>query len=789
MRAAASSVATRGCPTDPCQLHFLPFHNPRFQIHSANSLAEWPALLRKGARSFKVDPRWLHGEVEEEEEEDAGGWEGAFILSHDPPLPPWDWEGRGYNYTLADLLDAIMDPAGPAAAVARSDPPLRIALCFKGAPIGGPCGGAPQAQRWLRAVDGFFEAARERLAASGLAEPGQVEFVLDGNALPMGCLAQRWRPWASVWMNGSGPDAAFTSDVPASEGLDRFLVLNEAARVERWAYYADPQVHYGKFSRPASPYPYQAWEPAAQTTIQELVRVFAEGPPHAPGLDFATNADVAMLQVYAGVGLNQELPTSGGGAGQVEGLVAILRPGLALVLEQQEQQQEHGPQGEQQALLRAYAFDARAPLSSLRARDLVLLPLAQGVRLSGYARSMVPLSPHSLWISSESGRFFVYDVHEEVEEDVRRNGVGGSTGGPSLRLELRQAGSLVDMAATSAPMTAEARLRLRRRLRRDEEKGGRRRWSLSTTVLRQEGSAVTVLELFAPGQEEGGACGLAVQIATVPLRGGGVGDDSCTHLRAPVCLWPHNQGESLSVEAAAAVVLETDGGGVVVFAAAGGEVLALLLDDGALGNAGGPRARDGSCWVQVGVGDHVSAAALPAHASGRNDSVVMLVAGGGFCYNSHLHNTGPVDVCRLHPERTPGVLDYTYGRAREWAALLREACQEQEAGGPQPAAPVKRLVSVCDAALLHGSYDLGTRPSLALYPLPGGHVGMLEVHGGFAASCPAEDVPPLGANASSVRAVGGRDARAYHWLRACDCGPALPRPGRLVADSFPMRGL
>jgi hypothetical protein len=736
-----------------------------------------------------VDPRWLWDEAKEAPRRPGED----LLLSHDPPLPPWDWEGRGYSNTLADLLDFVTDPQGPFVAVARANPapPLRIALCFKGAPPGGVCDGTRRARQWLRAVDRFFVAAQERLAGAGLEQPGQVEFVLDGNALPVGCLAQRWRPWASVWMNGSAPAAAFASDLPAREGLDRFRVLNEAAKAERWAYIAQPQVAYGKFSRPSSPYPYQAWEPAAQATIQELVRVFANGPPHAPGLDFATNADVAMLQVYAGVGLNQELPqppsasasasqhhgAKGSGDG-LEGLVAVLRPGLALVLEQR--------LSSSSGHLRAYAFDADAPLSSLRGKELVQLPPTEGLPLPGWTRgahggiqTMVAASPRVLWVSTEEGHYFVYAIHEETR--------GGAVG--RLQLELQQMGSLAGPA-----MVASAR---ERRLRRDGQGGRKRRrrgeprQSLSTAVLsHDEHGALRVLELLVPA--EGDGCGLAYQIVAVPLLGEDAGASSS--LRPPLCLWSSSPGRSSSsssssrssgeVESAAAVAIaEAGGDAMLVFAAAGGEVFALLLLDDS--------APSSSCWVQVGVGEHVTPA---TSARGGNESVVMLVAGGGFCYNSHLHNTGPVDVCKLRPKHTPGVLDYTYGWARDWVALLRDACGEGREPAPAPAPVRRRPLSACDARLLHGSYDLGTRPSLALYALPGGEVGMLAVHAGFEVSCPAEDVPPVPPPLSLGAAPGDDDdddyndeGPPYHWRRACACGPALPRPGRLVADSFPLR--
>lgn len=176
-----------------------------------------------------------------------------------------------------------------------------------------------------------------------------------------------------------------------------------------------------------------------------------------------------------------------------------------------------------------------------------------------------------------------------------------------------------------------------------------------------------------------------------------------------------------------------------------------------------------SSVVQIGVGTEVaaSAAVTPTLAGGdgrrkEREAMVMLVAGNGFCYNSHLHNTGPFNICKLVPHSTPGVLDYTYGTTSQWLQVLRRRSEAVS------------LVTPCDDDLLHGSYDLGFHPSVALFSSPH-FVGMLELHNGFPSDCP--DQPRL----------SKKEEEGLRRRRACECGPSLPRSREtLIVDSFPL---
>lgn len=798
-------------------------------MHSCNDLAQWPNLVRKGARSFKVDPRWVEWNAKSACRDPTG----CLVLSHDPPLPRLLGAQPAYYNFLEDVLD-LLAHVEPIRSVARREG-LRIALCFKGTP-GNLCnqgeGGHSQqnessvaaraATRWLRKVDTFVSVAKDLLQAQGLEE--SVTFVLDGGGVPVGCLAQRWRPWPSVWMSGSGPAEAFLSDA-VWDGSDRFQVLNEPADPGVWQALADPILNYGKFS--GGPYPYQVWEPGGQARIRSFIEIFHGGRPHPPGLDFASNSDVAMFQVYAGLGLNQGLddgapPERGeertegrgsAGCGEgVGGLVTVVRPGLALVLP------DRG-RGE----YRMYTFDPDQPLAGRRGlREGRPAPAWGSLWLPGFdpgggghgkdgggEGEGARIQTFSAWgdtllVGRTGGDYLLYDT-AGLQVD------GNATLGEVV---LRYKGAF-QASEASAPRSGSGAAPGRGsvRLRRTLLSAGGQRFSFSSTLMgpaRLEGDGGhTLLEVYIDLAWRQAGCRLAYQV--LDCGGGSLGDRAS---RQRGCLWW--AGESAEgritpehvpdVESAVAVAVQHAGGVVaLVFAAAGGGVFLTRVPDAAL-SPWAPAEEVGSGVVQIGVGHSVAASAVVVAGprGAESTSLVMLVVGGGFCYNSHLHNTGPRKVCELTPRATPGVLDYTYGLVLGWLQLLRGPALDPTRPDLRASAhPRRHLVNPCHPTLLHGSYDLGYSPAVALFPSRAGGmegVGMLEIHRAFEQVCPLGTLMRPGrqsgpsfkekeedTRAAAIEAERGQSGQEapVRELAACACGAAIARPAEsLVADSF-----
>lgn len=249
--------------------------NLGWQAHSYNDLRVWPQVARKSVRStlsIKVDPHSI-----------INASAGAFTLTHDDPIA-----GVHYNDTNELLKQAVT--------ILQEFPrlSLRIAMCFKqGADACNPK--SSDAKEWLPAVDAFFKNAE--LVVRDFA--GRLEFILDGNAEPEGCLKDRWRPWNATWIPSSNyhsPPGAELSD-NETLGYERFQVLNPSADTAEWAQLRSAD--YGKFKHGS--YPFQLWEPDDQATILDYAMDFISGPHMdnpALGLDYAINIDPQMWTVF-----------------------------------------------------------------------------------------------------------------------------------------------------------------------------------------------------------------------------------------------------------------------------------------------------------------------------------------------------------------------------------------------------------------------------------------------------------------------------------------------------------
>ena len=132
---------------------------------------------------------------------------------------------------------------------------------------------------------------------------------------------------------------------------------------------------------------------------------------------------------------------------------------------------------------------------------------------------------------------------------------------------------------------------------------------------------------------------------------------------------------------------------------------------------------DGYFWSNIGVGYHMDV-------SVRSDGVLILVSDYGYCYNSHQHNTRSTEkVCSSKPIPSQHVLDYSIGYEKDWAQLLDES-YTMASGHFNVSDIPDAYITPCHGRLLHGSFDQGSRPSVALSSSPS-QVYFLELHEGM----------------------------------------------------------
>jgi hypothetical protein len=272
-----------------------------YQIHSQNDLREWRQTFSKGATWLKVDfnyqppafcqnPAPAVARVDPETSD-----RGCFLLNHDTPSLA---RASPYN-TSSDILlwlnehpDLLHDVDG-----------VKIALCMKF--NGNICDGSAASENATALFDAFFTAAGELQQTYP-----QVEFVLDGALAPSpACLHEKWRPWNSTYIRSGGPAGAYTSN-DETQGFERFQINNMQWLTDFPGELLDG---YGKFATQGIDpgysvvYPYLIWEPADQTTLGVESGGYLSGHRHlmpdstSPGLRFATNSDPVQTQIYTGI--------------------------------------------------------------------------------------------------------------------------------------------------------------------------------------------------------------------------------------------------------------------------------------------------------------------------------------------------------------------------------------------------------------------------------------------------------------------------------------------------------
>mmetsp|Transcript_31382 Transcript_31382/g.52951 ORF Transcript_31382/g.52951 Transcript_31382/m.52951 type:complete len:830 (-) Transcript_31382:850-3339(-) len=185
--------------------------------------------------------------------------------------------------------------------------------------------------------------------------------------------------------------------------------------------------------------------------------------------------------------------------------------------------------------------------------------------------------------------------------------------------------------------------------------------------------------------------------------------------------------------------------------------------------------------------------------------VLMLVSDYGYCYNSHSHNTrSSPKVCTAMSAARPTkhVLDYTVGLVEDWLQLTEtnkgETIVPEEnpketvahetpdfrTTGPIP--PLKHsrststvaFVTPCHGRLMHGSFDQGSRPSVALGYSSNSHIQ--------SKSSPVnQHQQPKPKSRKKIQFVEVHEAIPSHRPSGGECGNPMHRDG-LVVDSFPI---
>ncbi|KAG5175262.1 hypothetical protein JKP88DRAFT_339172 [Tribonema minus] len=707
----------------------------------------------------------------------------CFLLTRANPAP----DAR-YN-TLGDLLTLTASRAFLSASRRET---VTVTLAFTNGPqvcsgdtiaAVGSNGSGAAAAAWLALVDAFQRAAASQQRGAAAV----VRWVLSGDALPQRCLAERWRPWPAAFTTAACPRDALTSD---RRPLDRFQMLSDPPDDSLWETLASAGVDYGKFARKDFPYVLRGGgAPLEQGTVRRYLDLYEGGRGHREGFQFSTDADPAMLEVFAGRqrafsgaappsgtnprrrGISAALPApalprgnasaagGGGGAGAdgdeeawrfpqlvaVAGsddgpvtLLSIATNGTAVVAQHVELAAATDSAEAGVRLAGVTALNATVRFAALGGGGDDGAPPP----LSASAARTVPAARHrpywhkaTLLLSNATGAYHLYNVTAARDGGAAAVALAPWVADGALPRPLNSAAPSLATHLFAAP-------------RRAEDGGG--------------------------GGDDDGAAAAAAPLLIAELLGGGAAADALCHPRVQllrvggggalsplglVCL-------SLPERAAAAAPPAVDSGSVAV--ARLGRALYLFVTASAEGNlyagataleqsmweedgGGGGSASGGEPWgggrgvggvravalkwVGAGGRPHVSVQDAQALRGGDDaavtSDVVLLLSDNGYCFD--LSRARAAKGCAAIPSPTPHALDYAVATIAAWLEWL--------------AAPPSGALSPCDARVYRGTYDRGDAPSGALFAARGRRLALAAAHAAAPRARYRADAAACGASA------------------------------------------
>lgn len=663
--------------------------NVNYQIHSNNDLREFPQVLLKGARGFKFDPHYVEFNTV------CPNDEPCFILSHDDPLPFHD----EYN-TSSDLLSYLVSEEF---GYYSNNELVTIALCFKSAPD--KCDStSTKFNHWLELVDNFYEEFQA-------ANIPNVVILLDGDGKPENCLIGRWPAWNAVWI--TTPEDAFYSNA-AENDYYRFVTLNDNENLANWEWMATPEVNYGKFSNMSSPY--QLWEPDAQEDIIEYINIYRSGHEHAEGFHFAINSDIAMFRVYSSsesnntgidtaVGMNKLVAQ----AASKPFIVQISSSAYLAVF-----QDETGNIATTSIHANETAFTATFPTAAETLPTAWTAWLLEGgddclVSVVSLAIDDVGSGRAQVMLTTRLGKLLVLSISYDNENGIIPIDESTQTWRGQLEIDSELCDSDPISASAAESVVSDVV---------SADVASENLAGPYTVVFLVLTSDLRTLTAVAAQLSFGGA--LLVNVMTCINTELSVTSDIDNARLASLGNALDGHQMKTQNEKEYHFILFASTANTIV-----GRELQLVESTSALSSTAVFALPFSSSWITITVGSGIAVSFSPLN------NVLLLLNDGGYCYNSHKHNTRSLpSVCSSPPVPTPYVLDYTLGLVEDWQSALRKSdCLFTSAVSGTSASStdsssssngLKRekkacyMASPCDARILHGTYDQGSKPTVAV---------------------------------------------------------------------------
>ena len=700
-----------------------------FESHGRDDLREWPAAILKGARYLKVDfnfqpdpyscavqtrlPANNHSALPPP----VRFPHGCFVLCH-----YYRNSTRDFNTTV-DLVDMLGSPAMQSLIAGLPDGAssgLVVQMCLKNKPALSCTAPSEDALKYIALYDAFYAAAVPMLNAN---PSHPIRFVFDSLGYDESCYFSRWPRFVATY-TGASPQAASNNSGASAE----FQMVNmAAAATSSWDFLGSGDFY--KF--PNASFAFVAWEPATQSEIQAFQKRYLGydvTPVHEPGMIMAYNGDPALFHVFTANTTGQHTNAAVGSTRSKAPVVTYIESWGVLISCAVQHKGFGGSSVQLECTAMARGQNAKfAPIKTSLAEG------TSGPCPDGVAFAFPAPTVDAIYVDGANAApalpFFISSGLSATRGQISRAADGSIVFNVSRM-------STVFVNATSLGPHSAAHLRVQR-----DPAGA------SYTVMagflssdnRFVNVAVTpnltiplvgVVTVNPAALVQVAASGLTASSKDVSISHSFVGDGSNDQPLRIMVVWSGDR----AVYSVAAYMWVSATQGVSTTTVGPGK---------------------------VGVGRHPSVDVAA-------DGTVTMAYGDSFCYNSELVDDDMLlfwgqKICNLQDasvfEVLPNpVLSYVTGAFADVVARLRQA-----------STPRNGFATVCDAEVLHGTFDLGYSPAVLSIPKEAARFGDDSLLDG------------------SRWIVAASESLAIEDL-VCTCGTPVSHGERVVIDAFPTKG-
>ncbi|KYR00633.1 hypothetical protein DLAC_02660 [Tieghemostelium lacteum] len=672
-------------------------YNIFYQAHSWNDLNEYDQMYRKGTQYSKVDIHYM-SDLEfckiQKSVNQSNIENGCFVLSHDTPISTVQYNSSD------DLINYIVNNKDKW--YSNNQIKKFISLCFK-LDTTKPCDSVPESESFRNATNEFIQNQVFGLL-NEYGDSLNLEFILDGSAAPIGCLANIWKPLVSTWI--ADPWGALDSN-NSTLGYDQFQVVDMPVEFGISSYWIDrlclQSPPFGKFLN--STYPVLVWEPSDQFLIQDISESYIKcmemnNRLTFPELRFAENIDPVQFQIYSSLVSNQgwnlqleafgnsTIITSSKRKGFVEEtttnqfnpkvlVVNVENANLVFIFFRNTTLIDKAP-------IYYHLYISKEILGKIEYIGTWRLQLTSGFLDIANVKSFNTTTQNQLiFISDRINNYLIYNLTDQWYLNLISY---GDISSPTNSLKS-------NTGVWSKLYILEQLLP-----------------SQNQENTNDENQSLNLLEYYYDNNNDQ----FGISIWEIQMN-----SNNSFQLVSNF----YSDGLNYKIQDFDLVQVTNETSGqisvLLVFSTWVNDIYALWIN---ISSEQGSYNQYGlsESPVYMGVGSSVSLSSIEF----QNVTYILQVSGDGFCFNTEGNNKRPTPrVCEQTPFSFPKILNYNFGTLGDWYSRISTVSTDSSA------------LTSCDSLILHGTYDQGDYPNIQLYHGIDGSgkdsIGVVAVHQGI----------------------------------------------------------